>query len=148
MIKFERRRHNHQSINLTPLVDVVFLLLLFFMLTSHFVRAPAIKIALPDAKTAEAEVREEVIITIAADGTLFLDQDRVLLTSLQHNLHEKLNKLKKPAVRLKADREAKLGLVVKVVDEIRLAGVGAFSLETEKSREAKAGLENNPAFIR
>lgn len=135
MINFERRTNNHQHINLTPLVDVVFLLLLFFMLTSHFVKAPAIKIALPDSKTAEPEIKEEVIITIAADGSLFLDQDRVLLTGLQYNLQEKLQKLKKPAVRIKADREAKLGLVVKVVDEIRLAGAGAFSLETEKNRE-------------
>jgi len=135
MIEFERRRNNHQHINLTPLVDVVFLLLLFFMLTSHFVKAPAIKIALPDSKTAEPEVRDEVIITITGDGTLFLDQDRVLLTGLQYNLQEKLKKLKKPSVRLKADREARLGLVVKVVDEIRLAGAGAFSLETERSRE-------------
>ena len=138
MIEFERRRNNHQHINLTPLVDVVFLLLLFFMLTSHFVKAPAIKIALPDSKTAEPEVRDEVIITITGDGTLFLDQDRVLLTGLQYNLQEKLKKLKKPSVRLKADREARLGLVVKVVDEIRLAGAGAFSLETERSREGGA----------
>ncbi len=137
MIDFERRRREHQHINLTPLVDVVFLLLLFFMLTSHFVKAPAIKIALPDSKTAEPEVRDEVIITIAADGTLFIDKDPVLLTGLQYNLQEKLQKLKKPAVRIKADREAKLGLVVKVVDEIRLAGAGAFSLETEKSREGE-----------
>ena len=135
MINFERRIKNHQHINLTPLVDVVFLLLLFFMLTSHFVKAPAIKIALPDSKTAEPEIKEEVIITIAADGSLFLDQDRLLLTGLQYNLQKKLQKLKKPAVRIKADREAKLGLVVKVVDEIRLAGAGAFSLETEKGRE-------------
>ena len=99
MIEFERRRNNHQHINLTPLVDVVFLLLLFFMLTSHFVKAPAIKIALPDSKTAEPEVRDEVIITITGDGTLFLDQDRVLLTGLQYNLQEKLKKLKKPSVR-------------------------------------------------
>ncbi len=137
MIDFERRRREHQHINLTPLVDVVFLLLLFFMLTSHFVKAPAIKIALPDSKTAAPEVRDEVIITIAADGTLFIDKDPVLLTGLQYNLQEKLQKLKKPAVRIKADREAKLGLVVKVVDEIRLAGAGAFSLETEKSREGE-----------
>ncbi len=138
MLDFDWGRPRPQPPNLTPLVDVVFLLLLFFMLTSHFVKAPAIKIALPDSKTAEPEVKEEVIITIAADGTLFLDQDLVLLTGLQYNLQEKLKKLKKPAVRIKADREAKLGLVVKVVDEIRLAGAGAFSLETEKSREERS----------
>lgn len=135
MIEFERRRNNHQHINLTPLVDVVFLLLLFFMLTAHFVNAPAIKIALPESKTAEPEVKEEVLITITNDGTLFIDKDRVLLSGLQYNLQEKLKKLKKPQVRIKADREARLGLVVKVVDEIRLAGAGAFSLETEKNRE-------------
>lgn len=134
MIEFERRKKNHQHINLTPLVDVVFLLLLFFMLSSRFVSAPTIKIALPESKTSEPEVKEEVVITIAKDGTLFLDQDRVMLTGLQYSLQEKLKKLKKPAVRIKADREAMLGLVVNVVDEIRLSGAGAFSIETERKR--------------
>jgi biopolymer transport protein ExbD len=135
MIEFERRQKKHQHINLTPLVDVVFLLLLFFMLTSHFVVAPTIKIALPDSKTSEPEVKEEVIITIAKDGSLFLDKDPIMLTGLQYSLQEKLKKMKKPAVRIKADREAMLGVVVNVVDEIRLAGAGAFSIETEKKRE-------------
>ena len=132
MIEFERRQKNHRHINLTPLVDVVFLLLLFFMLTSHFVAAPTIKIALPESKTSEPEVKEEVVITIAKNGTLFLDKDPIMLTGLQYSLQEKLKKLKKPAVRIKADREAMLGVVVNVVDEIRLSGAGAFSIETEK----------------
>jgi len=132
MIEFDRRKRNHQHINLTPLVDVVFLLLLFFMLTSHFVAAPTIKIALPESKTSEPEVKEEVIITVAKDGALFLDKDPIMLTGLQYSLQEKLKKMKKPAVRIKADREAMLGVVVRVVDEIRLSGAGAFSIETEK----------------
>ena len=132
MIEFERRRKNHQHINLTPLVDVVFLLLLFFMLTSHFVAAPTIKIALPDSKTSEPEVKEEVVITVAKDGTLFLDKDPIMLTGLQYSLQDKLKKMKKPSVRIKADRNAMLGAMVNVVDEIRLAGAGAFSIETEK----------------
>jgi len=132
MIEFERRQRKHQHINLTTLVDVVFLLLLFFMLTSHFVAAPTIKIALPESKTSEPEVKEEVVITVGKDGVLFLDKDRIMLTGLQYSLQEKLKKLKKPSVRIKADREAMLGVVVNVVDEIRLSGAGAFSIETEK----------------
>jgi biopolymer transport protein ExbD len=138
MIEFARRKRKHDHINLTPLVDVVFLLLLFFMLSSHFVSAPTIKIALPESKTSEPEVKEEVLITIAKDGRLFIDQTPVTLNGLQYNLMAKLQKLKKPAVRIKADREARLGLVVNVVDEIRLSGAGAFSIETEK----KAGEES------
>ncbi len=133
MIEFERRQRKHHHINLTPLVDVVFLLLLFFMLTSHFVAAPTIKIALPESKTSEPEVKEEVVITVAKDGSLFLDKDRIMLTGLQYSLQEKLKKMKKPSVRIKADREAMLGVVVNVVDEIRLSGAGAFSIETEKT---------------
>jgi len=133
MIEFARRQKNHEHINLTPLVDVVFLLLLFFMLSSQFVSAPTIKIALPDSKTSQPEVQKEVIITIAKDGTLFLDQDRIMLSGLMYSLQQKLTKMKKPAVRIKADREAQLGLVVNVVDEIRLAGAGSFSIETEKT---------------
>jgi biopolymer transport protein ExbD len=132
MIEFERRQRKHNHINLTPLVDVVFLLLLFFMLTSHFVSSPVIKIALPESKTSEPEVKEEVLITVGKDSQIFIDQAPVTLSGLQYNLQEKLKKLKKPAVRIKADREARLGLVVNVVDEIRLSGAGGFSIETEK----------------
>lgn len=132
MIEFARRKRKHDHINITPLVDVVFLLLLFFMLSSHFVAAPIIKIALPDSKTSQPEVKEEVVITVARDGALFLDKDPIMLTGLQYSLQTKLKKMKKPAVRIKADREAQLGLIVNVVDEIRLSGAGAFSIETEK----------------
>jgi biopolymer transport protein ExbD len=132
MIEFARRRKNHHHINITPLVDVVFLLLLFFMLSSRFVSAPTIKIALPDSKTSQPEVQEEVIVTVAKDGDLFIDQTPVTLAELQAGLEEKLAQLKKPAVRIKADREAMLGLIVNVVDEVRLAGAGAFSIETER----------------
>jgi len=136
MIEFERRKKNHEHINITPLVDVVFLLLLFFMLTAHFVVVPAIKIALPESKTSEKEVQEEVLITVSKDGALFIDKDQVMLTGLQYSLQEKLKKLKKPAVRIKADREVMLGLIVNLVDEIRLSGAGAFSIETEKKEGA------------
>jgi biopolymer transport protein ExbD len=132
MIEFERRRKNHHHINITPLVDVVFLLLLFFMLSSRFVSAPTIKITLPDSKTSQPEVQEEVIVTVSKDGALFIDQAPVTLAELQAGLQEKLAQLKQPAVRIKADREAMLGLIVNVVDEVRLAGAGAFSLETER----------------
>jgi len=61
-MEFERRRHSHHYIEIAPLVDVVFLLLLFFMLTSHLVQEPAVRIKLPESRT--AEVKPETARTI------------------------------------------------------------------------------------
>ena len=61
-MEFERRRHSHHHIEIAPLVDVVFLLLLFFMLTSHLVQEPAVRIKLPESRT--SEVKPETARTI------------------------------------------------------------------------------------
>ncbi len=81
-MEFKRRRHYHEFLNIAPLVDVVFLLLLFFMLTSHLVQEPAIRVTLPDSKT--AEVRNEPIRTVfvTKNGEVFFTDKRVDLKNL------------------------------------------------------------------
>ncbi|MEC4684492.1 MAG: biopolymer transporter ExbD [Nitrospirota bacterium] len=128
-MEFERKRYSHSHMNIAPLVDVVFLLLLFFMLTSSLVREPVVKIKLPESKTAATGQETIKTITITRSGRiLFMDRE-VSLTGLQEVVREGA----KDSLRIKADRDASVGLLMKVIDEVRLAGVRNFSVVAEKA---------------
>jgi len=131
-LEFERRRHNHTHINIAPLVDVVFLLLLFFMLASHIMQEPAIKIKLPESKTAEAQKNTVKTVYISKDGDLYFMDKKVDLKDLQTAIKGSLKDIEHDFVRIKADRESDVGILVSVIDEIRLAGVRNYSIMTER----------------
>jgi len=131
-MEFERRRHNHSHMNIAPLVDVVFLLLLFFMLTSHLVQEPAVRIRLPESKTAEANTDTVQTIMITKDGEIYLMDKRVDLNRLQMAIKGGLKDLKTDLLRIKADRETDVGTLIDVIDEVRLAGVRNYSIVTER----------------
>jgi len=131
-MEFERRRHTHAHMNIAPLVDVVFLLLLFFMLTSHLVQEPAVRIRLPESKTAEANTDTVQTIMITKDGEIYLMDKRVDLNRLQMAIKGGLKDLKTDLLRIKADRETDVGTLIDVIDEVRLAGVRNYSIVTER----------------
>ena len=118
--------------NIAPLVDVVFLLLLFFMLTSHLVQEPAIKIKLPESKTAEAQNEQIKTVLVTKTGEIYFMDKRVDLENLQKAIRESVAEVKKEFIRIKADRESDVGLLVSVIDEVRLSGVTNFSIVTER----------------
>ncbi len=131
-MEFERRRHNHAHLNIAPLVDVVFLLLLFFMLTSHLMQEPAIKIKLPESKTAEAKSDTVKTILITKTGEIYFMDRRVDLNNLQFVIKEELKDTQADFLRIKADRDADVGALISVIDEVRLAGVRNYSIVTER----------------
>ncbi|MEW6162509.1 MAG: biopolymer transporter ExbD [Nitrospirota bacterium] len=131
-MEFERKKHYHTHLNIAPLVDVVFLLLLFFMLTSHLIQEPAIRIRLPESKTAEAKNETIKTVSITKDGEIYFMDKRVDMKNLQIAIKEGLTDLKRDFLRIKADRDVSVGLLVSVIDEVRLSGVKNFSIVTER----------------
>jgi len=117
--------------DITPLVDVVFLLLLFFMLTSHLVQEPAIRIKLPESKTAEAKNEAIKTVLITKDGEVYFMNKRINLRNLQMAIKEELKDVEKDFLRIKADRDVSVGILVSVIDEVRISGVKNFSIVTE-----------------
>ncbi len=131
-MEFERKRYNHSyMMNIAPLVDVVFLLLLFFMLTSSLIREPAVKIRLPQSKTATTERETIKTVIITREGTIFFMDREVSLQGLQKAVREGMTDREENSLRIKADRNASVGLLMKVIDEVRLAGVRNFSVVVE-----------------
>jgi biopolymer transport protein ExbD len=131
-MEFERRRRNHSHLNIAPLVDVVFLLLLFFMLTSHFIQEPAINIRLPESRTADARDDGIKTILITRDSEIYLMDKKVNLNNLGNEIKSGGTDLEKEILQIKADKEVDVGLLVSVIDEVRLAGVKTFSIVTER----------------
>ncbi len=132
-MQFEGRRRSSQIPNLTPLIDIVFLLLVFFMLTSHFVQEQAIDIDLPVADSGEAVEEAELLeLVITAEGRFLIADHFVEEESLEKVLRDKLQQRKDKQLRVRGDRGAPLGRAVTVLDAARKAGASGVDIVTEQ----------------
>lgn len=132
-MQFEGRRRTSHIPNLTPLIDIVFLLLVFFMLTSHFVREDAIDIDLPVADSGEAiEEDEQLEVVIDGQGRILIHDHFVEPESLEDTLRQALSGKDEKVVRVRGDRAAALGRAVIVLDASRKAGAQAVDIVTER----------------
>lgn len=103
-------------------MDLVFLLLIFFVLTSTMAREQALQVRRPRAATAEAVASPPVVVTITAAGTLHLGAQAVSLGALTERVQAALARDQERQVLVAADEEARAGLVVAVMDACRVAG--------------------------
>lgn len=118
---FDRRKKPESYLNMTPLIDMVFLLLIFFILSSHFVSNRGINIKLPESKRALSQKQDKNIVFIKKEGEIFLNDVKVQLNNLAENLEASIKKTGSRAVIIKADEKVDLGLAVKVMDAAKQA---------------------------
>ncbi len=132
----ERDQEEDTRIDLTPLVDTVFLLLIFFMLASSFVIVPGIKVELPQA-VHERILREkqEIRITITRDNRIYVGRNRVDLDSLGKIFRERAKKAPSTLVVINADSRALHGRVVEVMDLAKTAGLNNLAIATRPKRK-------------
>ena len=130
-----RRRHNEPPrVDLTPMVDVVFLLLIFFMISTTFIETPGLSINLPksSAKLVKKEP-QEVRVYLREDGQIFLDKKEVSLSDLRDTLTGYGERAFETTFLLMADKDAKHGSVVLLMDSAKAAGFIKLAIATEKS---------------
>ncbi len=130
-MEFKGRTKAHIRLNIAPLIDVVFLLLIFVMLSSHFVSQPGIKISLPEASTAKLHQQEDIVIYITEDSRLYLNEAEISLTELPERLKMKIAAAEKKTVIIKADEKIDLGLAVKVMDIAQQARTEGLVISTK-----------------
>lgn len=114
--------------DLTPLIDCVFNLLLFFMLTSSFILMPGIRINLPKALTSEAIPEKNVVVTVTKENLIYLNERAVTLADLASHLEQAASQDRSLLIR--ADRQASLGKVVEVWDLCRDIGITKVNIAT------------------
>lgn len=131
-MQFEGRRRLSHVPNLTPLIDIVFLLLVFFMLTSHFVKEESIKVDLPVAQSGAPDDNEYVQVVLDAQGRILLRDHFIEMDELEARLQAELAGQPEKVVRIRGDRAASLGVAVGVLDAARKAGAEAVDIVTEE----------------
>lgn len=132
-MKFQRKVFLETGrLDIAPLIDVVFLLLVFFMLTSSFIFQPGIKINLPKALTSEVIQRENLIIVITAGSALYIKERRINPEELSSRI--KIAARESKPILIKADRKASLGKVVEIWDMCRAEGVQKINIATTQER--------------
>ncbi|MDX2507751.1 MAG: biopolymer transporter ExbD [Gammaproteobacteria bacterium] len=130
-MQFEGRRRTSYVPNLTPLIDIVFLLLVFFMLTSHFVRDEVINIDLPEAESGESLDEPEQIEIVINEAGKFLFNSRIVTPdSLEDILRNELKDQKEKVVRIRGDEHVELGIAIAVLDAARKAGASGVDIVT------------------
>jgi len=119
------------EINLAPMIDILFILLIFFLVTTSFVRESGIQVERPSAASARPAEASSIMLAIRADGEIWLDRQAVDLRRLKQAL-ARLHALTPDApVVIQADRKADVGLLVQVMDQVRLAGIHDIAIAAE-----------------
>lgn len=121
--KFRARRKGRALINITSLIDVLFLLLIFLMVSSTFLEQPGIQLELPEAKSSVLVEQKEFTLFVSQNGTLFLNDSEISLEDLETRIREALPGMKDSALILKADKNVNYGLVVEVMDAVKSSGL-------------------------
>ena len=131
-MRFEGIRRPPRELSLTPLIDIVFLLLVFFMLTAHFVKDEGIAIQLPQAESAVARKNDEAVdVVLDAKGQIHFAGRILEAGELEEALRRALLEHRRKWVTLRGDREADLGRAVTVLDAARKAGAENVDVITE-----------------
>jgi biopolymer transport protein ExbD len=128
-MRLEKGRRRKALINVTSLIDVVFLLLIFFVVTSTFLERPGIDLSLPEAGSSASEVAE-VSVRISADGGLYVGESPVTPEELTEVLEARLREAGTTEVTLEADRRVSHGRVVAAMDAARKAGATGLVVAT------------------
>ncbi len=132
-----RRRSKIQDedeVNLTPMLDVVFILLIFFIVTASFVKESGIDINRPAAATAVRKERGNILVAITSTGQIWIDRRQVDVRAVRANIERLHAENPQGAVVIQADRDSKNGLLVEVMDAAKLAGVENISIAAEVVR--------------
>ena len=134
MLFTKKERHYYQlQAPLTSLIDIVFLLLIYFMLTTNFMVDEGIKIKLPNASATSPQTQKEITIVVDQKGRAFLENQEFPLNELFAVLKERLAGKQEGLVVIKADRAVILNKAVRIMDVAKAAGAGRLVLATEKA---------------
>ncbi len=136
-MKFRKKTSLEKGkLDITPLIDVIFLLLLFFMLSSSFILQPGIKVNLPESKVSEAQSEDNIIVTITSERKILLNDENITEETLGIKLRPMAKRTPNKIVIIKADDRVNHGLVVRVMGEVKSAGIKRLAIATKpKKRE-------------
>jgi biopolymer transport protein ExbD len=132
-MQFRRRLKPNATVDLIPMIDVVFQLVIFFMVSTTFILTPGINLSLPESSTAEPVAVSKIIVTVLNEDEIYLNKDRVTLESLIPLLKEMRGDAKEGSVVVEGDQTVSYSLLIRVLDVLRSAGFSGANLRTLES---------------
>lgn len=132
-----RRRSSRSSIeqnpeiDMTPMLDIVFIMLIFFIVTTSFVKESGINVNRPTAQTAQTKERAHIIVSIKSNGEVWIDKRAVDIRAIRANIARLHAENPLGSVIIAADRDTHVHVLVQVMDQVRLAGITNTSIATE-----------------
>jgi biopolymer transport protein ExbD len=131
-MKFETSRKPISAFSLSSLTDIVFLLLVFFLLTSQFVIQTGVKVKLPASKLNEQSLPTKLIVSITEDQNIYVGDEITDIGSVAIKLDKLRASIADNNLVIRADKSVNIDLVIQVIDAAKAAGIDRFTIETEK----------------
>lgn len=128
-----RRRipDDEPDINITPMLDIVFIMLIFFIVTTSFIRETGVEINKPTALTAEPRPQGNVLIAIRDNDEVWMNRKNLELHEIRPEVERARAENPESAAVLIADRSARTGLLIEVMDQVQAAGISRISISAE-----------------
>ncbi|WP_027848738.1 ExbD/TolR family protein [Marinospirillum minutulum] len=120
------------EVNLTPMLDVVFILLIFFIVTTSFVRESGIEVDPPQASTTEVQSQASILVAITSEGDVWVDRQPLALSAIGPVVARLQAERPQSSVVIQADKASRSGRLVEVMDKLRQAGVDKIALAAQK----------------
>lgn len=130
-----RRRHSQNqndeaSVDLTPMLDIVFIMLIFFIVTAVFIREPGIDVIRPDTETDVRQNRIAILIAVNEDNEIWIDNREIEPNAVRAVVERMRSENPQGAIVLQADVDSDSGVVVDIIDQARLAGAPSVAIAT------------------
>ncbi|MEE8527355.1 MAG: biopolymer transporter ExbD [Gammaproteobacteria bacterium] len=121
------------EINLTPMLDIVFIMLIFFIVTATFVKESGIEVNRPDAQTAQPQQRANILIAISDRNEIWINRRKIELGSVRANVERLHAENPQGSVVIQADKESNTDTLISVMDAVRQAGVFNISIAAQQT---------------
>jgi biopolymer transport protein ExbD len=126
------RQKTGTDLNITSMIDVIFILLIFFVATTSFVKETGVEVERPSAATAERQEKLNILIAISENGEIWMGGRLLDIRTVRANVEQALAENPESTVIITADKSSRTGLLIQVMDQARLAGVSTVSIAAIK----------------
>ncbi len=123
-----RNRREATELNITPLIDMVFILLIFFLVNTSFVKETGVDVSRPTAATASTREKASILIAVDESNRVFMDQHEIDVRAVRANVERALAENPESNVMVIADKDSDTGVAIEVMDGCRMAGAENVSL--------------------
>jgi len=131
-MRLNAKKTKKANLNLTSLIDVLFILIIFFTVSSTFLEQPGIELKLPEAESSEGHTAQKIIVYVDKNRNIFLNDDIVTENNLVAEIKKMAELQKDKSIVLKADSDVTHGLVIKIMDLLRQQGIYKIVVSTVK----------------